>query len=129
MVIAAIFVSSSFILRRFWKGGVRVSGAWDCGYPQQTARMQDTAEGFGQPLRQVFEPFYRMTRELPTSHDKTPFYRITVEDHHWYWLYLPVARAIESISRLVAVLQQGRISIYLLYSFLTLILLLFLIRG
>ena len=33
----------------------------------QTARMQDTAEGFGQPIRQIFEPFYRMRRELPIA--------------------------------------------------------------
>ena len=129
LVIAAIFALTFYIVRRFWHGRVRVSGAWDCGFPQQTSRMQDTAEGFGQPLRQVFEPFYRMTRELPTSRDTAPLYRVKVEDHFWYWLYLPLARAAEFSARLVALLQRGRIAIYLLYSFVTLILLLLLIRG
>ena len=129
LVIAAIFVLAYFIVRRFWHGRVRISGAWDCGFPQQTSRMQDTAEGFGQPLRQVFEPFYRLTRQLPSSHDRAPLYRVKVEDHFWYWLYLPAARAAEFGAWLVSFLQQGRIAIYLLYSFATLVLLLFLIRG
>jgi hydrogenase-4 component B len=129
MVIVAVFAVAFLLVRRFWHGRVRVSGAWDCGFRLQTARMQDTAEGFGQPLRQIFEPFYRMTREIPTSFDKAPRYRILVEDHFWYWLYLPVARAADAGTRLVTLLQRGRISVYLLYSFLTLIVLLVVVRG
>ena len=37
--------------------------------PAQTPRMQDTAEGFGQPIRQVFEPFFRIERHLPSPFD------------------------------------------------------------
>jgi len=129
ITIAAMVIMTFVLVRRFWHGRVRVTGAWDCGFPLQTARMQDTAEGFSQPLRQVFEPFYRLERELPGSFDKAPVYRVIVQDHFWYWLYLPVARVAEFGARMVAFLQQGRISIYLLYSFVTLVVLLFLIRG
>ncbi len=83
----------------------------------QTARMQDTAEGFGQPIRQIFEPFFVMKRELPTPFDTQPRYRVTVADHFWHWLYLPVVALAERIARLFGLLQQGRIAIYLLYSF------------
>jgi hypothetical protein len=83
--------------------------------------MQDTAEGFGQPIRQIFEPFFRMQRELPSPFDAQPRYRVTVEDHFWHWLYLPIAAAVSRVARLVGLLQQGRIAVYLLYSFLTLI--------
>ena len=129
LMIVAVVAATFLIVRRFWHGRVRRGAAWDCGFPLQTARMQDTAEGFSQPLRQVFEPFYRLTRELPTSFDKLPRYRVLVEDHFWYWLYLPVAHVAEFGARMVAFLQQGRISIYLLYSFVTLVVLLFLVRG
>jgi len=129
LMIVAVGALTFLIVRRFWHGRVRRGAPWDCGFPLQTARMQDTAEGFGQPLRQVFEPFYRLTRELPTFFDKLPRYRVVVEDHFWYWLYLPVARVAEFGSRLVAFLQHGRISIYLLYSFLTLVMLLLMVRG
>jgi hypothetical protein len=90
--------------------------------------MQDTAEGFGQPVRQVFEPFFRIERELPAPFDAAPRYRVKVEDQLWYWCYLPVARAVERLTALVTVLQRGRISVYLLYSFGTLLVLLFLVR-
>ena len=129
LMIVAVFAATFLIVHRFWHGRVRRGPPWDCGFPLQTSRMQDTAEGFSQPMRQVFDPFYRLTRELPTSFDKAPRYRMVVEDHFWYWLYQPVARAAEFGTRLVAFLQQGRIAIYLLYSFLTLVILLFLVRG
>jgi hypothetical protein len=111
----------SGLVRRVFRAGIRRSPPWDCGYPLQTARMQDTAEGFGQPIRQIFEPFFRMQRHLPSSFDEKPVYRVVVEDHFWYWIYLPIARIVERIAREVGRLQQGRIAIYLLYSFLTLI--------
>jgi NADH:ubiquinone oxidoreductase subunit 5 (subunit L)/multisubunit Na+/H+ antiporter MnhA subunit len=115
-------------VRRFYHGRVRRAPPWDCGYPLLNARMQDTAEGFGQPVRQVFEPFFRMQRELPTPFDAAPRYRVTTEDHLWYWLYLPIARIVERLTGLVTFLQRGRISVYLLYSFGTLLVLLFLVR-
>ncbi len=128
LVIGAVFALTFVAVRRFYHGRLRRAAPWDCGFPQQTARMQDTAEGFGQPIRQVFEPFYRMKRELPSPFDAAPRYRVTVEDRLWYWLYLPIARAAEFGTRLVAFLQQGRIAVYLLYSFLTLLALLFFVR-
>jgi hydrogenase-4 component B len=117
-----------FMVRRFYHGRLRRSPAWDCGFPWQNARMQDTAEGFGQPIRQIFEPFFVMRRELPTPFDASPRYRVVVEDHFWGWIYLPLAAAATRISRLVGLLQQGRISIYLLYSFVTLITMLLVVK-
>jgi len=89
--------------------------------------MQDTAEGFGQPIRQVFEPFFRIDRHLPTPFDTQPSYRLVASDHFWHWLYLPIARVTEATSRVVGLLQQGRISTYLMYSFVTLLVMLVLV--
>ncbi len=119
--VAASFALAYLIVRIFYHGRLRRAPAWDCGYPWQTARMQDTAEGFGQPIRQMFEPFFVMERELPSPSDKHPRYRVTVADHFWGWLYLPVVALAERIARLFGLLQQGRIATYLLYSFVTLI--------
>ena len=91
--------------------------------------MQDTAEGFGQPIRQIFEPLYRMHRELPTASDPKPHYRVIVEDPLWAALYLRIAAATDRMSRFVGLLQRGRIAIYLLYSFITLVTLLFLTQA
>jgi len=126
--VAASCALAFLLVRRLYHGRLRRSAPWDCGFPWQTARMQDTAEGFGQPIRQIFEPFFRMRRELPTPFDARPHYRVTVEDHFWHWLYLPIAAVVARVARLFGLLQQGRISIYLLFSFVTLIALLLLVR-
>jgi hypothetical protein len=65
-----------------------------------------------------------MRRELPSPFDTAPRYKVTVEDPLWGWVYLRIAQATETVSRWVGLLQRGRISIYLLYSFLTLVTLL-----
>ncbi len=124
LVTLSIVLVTFVLVRRFYHGRVRRAAPWDCGFPLQTARMQDTAEGFGQPIRQIFDPFFRMHRELPTPFDSKPRYKVTVEDPMWAWVYLRIAAATEATSRWVGLLQRGRISIYLLYSFLTLVALL-----
>jgi NADH:ubiquinone oxidoreductase subunit 5 (subunit L)/multisubunit Na+/H+ antiporter MnhA subunit len=122
-----IIVYLTFVLvRRFYHGRLRRAAPWDCGYPMQNARMQDTAEGFGQPIRQIFEPLFHMERELPSPFDTQPRYRVVVRDPLWSWIYVRIALATDAVSRAVGLMQRGRIAIYLLYSFVTLVALLFL---
>ena len=121
----ALCVTITFLLvRRLYHGRVRRSAAWDCGFPNQTPRMQDTAEGFGQPIRHIFGPFFRITRLLPTPFDAAPRYVLHLADRWWDWLYTPLERAVETGAHWVSFLQQGRISLYLMYSFATLLILL-----
>jgi len=127
LLVAASFALSFLLVRRLYHGKLRRAAPWDCGYPLLNARMQDTAEGFGQPIRQVFEPFFRIDRHLPSPFDRQPSYRMEASDHFWHWLYLPVAHATEAVSRVVGRLQQGRISTYLMYSFVTLLVMLLLV--
>ncbi len=101
--------------------------AWDCGYPWQTARMQDTAEGFGQPIRHMFGGFFKMERHLPAATDVAPRYRIRIEDRMWGAIYRPIAISTQWIAAQVGRLQGGSLSIYLMYSFFTLIALLVLV--
>jgi hypothetical protein len=129
VLIAAIVLVTFLGVRRFYHGRVRRAAAWDCGTPFQGARMQDTAEGFGQPIRQIFEPFFRMQRELPAPADEHPRYRVTIEDPMWGGIFMRIAAATDWASRMVGKLQRGRISIYLLYSFITLVALLFLTQA
>ncbi|MGE5624633.1 MAG: hydrogenase 4 subunit B [Bacillota bacterium] len=120
----ALVVLVVLLVRGFYHGRVRKAPPWACGFPWLTPRMQDTAEGFGQPIRQIFEPFYRMQRELPTAFDANPRYHVRVEDRLWHWLYLPVGGAVVAGSRVAGLVQQGRIGVYLLFSFATLVALL-----
>lgn len=124
VVMGLVFV----LVRKLYHGRLRRVPPWDCGFPWQTARMQDTAEGFGQPIRQIFEPFFHMQRQLPTAFDAEPSYKVVVQDPLWYWLYLPLARLVERVSKFIGLLQQGRIAVYLMYSFVTLIVVLLAVK-
>ncbi len=118
-------VGITFVMVRVLAHGrIRRTASWDCGYPWQTSRMQDTAEGFGQPIRHMFGPFFRMERKLPAPTDTTPHYRVHIEDRLWRVLYLPIAHGVQRLADWIGLLQGGRLAIYLLYSFLTLIALL-----
>ena len=127
MMLLACCLLAFVLVRRVYHGRFRRSAPWACGFPVMNARMQDTAEGFGQPIREIFTPFFRMKRELPTAFDKTPRYQVTVEDPFWTVIYHPIVRLTERVARIVGMLQQGRIAVYLLYSFLTLLLMLMLV--
>jgi len=123
-VAATIVLLAWLLVRLFYHGRSRRTRAWDCGFPFLNARMQDTAEGFGQPVRHVFETFFRIRTQAPAPRDLRPVYRESQEDRFWYGLYLPVAQGVNWVTGLVTVLQRGRISTYLTYSFATLLLLL-----
>jgi formate hydrogenlyase subunit 3/multisubunit Na+/H+ antiporter MnhD subunit len=115
-------VGITFVLVRVVAHGrTRRTPAWDCGYPWQTHRMQDTAEGFGQPIRHMFGPFFHMERELPAPSDNAPQYRVQIEDRLWRAFYLPLARGVQRMGDAIGVVQGGRLAVYLLASFLTLI--------
>ena len=127
--IATLTYAAWRLVRRYYHGRASRVPPWDCGFPLQTGRMQDTSEGYSQPIRRIFSPFFRRTREHPSPFDEKPRYYSIVEDPLWYWLYLPVAWLVERGVRIVDFLQRGRIAVYLTYSFATLIILLVLTRG
>jgi formate hydrogenlyase subunit 3/multisubunit Na+/H+ antiporter MnhD subunit len=122
--IALITALLYVMIRWFYHGRLRRSAAWDCGYPLQTARMQDSAEGFGQPIKHIFSQFLSIRRKIPSAFDKSPVYSSQASDRFWTLIYLPILRSALIISKLVSKLQQGLISHYLMYSFLTLFVLL-----
>lgn len=124
IVIGAVVAITYIVVRAGFHGRIRRAPPWDCGFPEQTARMQDSSEGFGQSIRIIFAPIYRITRRVPAPDDPQPKFEVRVEDKHWFGIYLPIARFVEYLSARIGSLQQGRISIYLLYSFVTLIALL-----
>ncbi len=111
----------AWVTHRFYDGRTRRAAPWDCGAPGLTARMQDSAEGFGQPIRRVFAPFFQTHVELPSPDDAAPRYRVQVTDRFMTSVYRPMGNAVPRLAQWVGRLQHGRISIYLLYTFLTLL--------
>ena len=123
-VIVVVVLLAIYGVRIFYHQRVRKGAAWDCGFGGLNSRMQDTAEGFGQPIRHLFQPLFAITRELPTPFDLAPKYRLEIGDRIWRALYLPLGVLVRLVADKVAWLQQGRIANYLLYSFVTLVVLL-----
>jgi formate hydrogenlyase subunit 3/multisubunit Na+/H+ antiporter MnhD subunit len=123
-VILAVVGLAIISVRLFYHQRIRRGPAWDCGFGGLNSRMQDTAEGFGQPIRHLFQPLFAIVRELPSPFDKAPKYRLEIGDRIWAALYQPLGPLVRRAADKVAWLQQGRIAAYLLYSFVTLVALL-----
>lgn len=124
LAVAAVVFLTVLGVRLLYHRRVRRAPAWDCGFGGLDARMQDTAEGFGQPIRYIFQAFFGVERELPSPFDRKPHYRVAVSDLIWRILYAPLGPLVQRVANAFAWLQQGRIANYLLYSFVTLVVLL-----
>jgi hydrogenase-4 component B len=124
LAITAVVLLTILGVRLFYHQRVRLVVPWDCGFARLDPRMQDTAEGFGQPIRHIFEPFFAMQRELPSPFDRAPRYRVFIADRIWQRFYEPLGSMVQRVADAFSVLQQGRIATYLLYSFVTLVVLL-----
>jgi hydrogenase-4 component B len=116
------------LVRRLYHGRLRRAAPWSCGFPFTNARMQDTAEGFGQPIREIFAPLLHIERQLPSPFDAQPVYRVSVSDRTWSLLYAPIAALTLRVAQWAGRLQTGRIAVYLTCSFAVLILLLMLVQ-
>jgi hypothetical protein len=123
-VIVIVVVLAVINVRFFYHQRVRKGAAWDCGFGGLNSRMQDTAEGFGQPIRHLFQPFFAIVRALPSPFDVKPRYRLEIADRVRRGVYEPLGTLVRYIADKLAWLQQGRIATYLLYSFVTLVVLL-----
>ncbi len=113
------------------KSAVHRVPIWDCGFEKLTSRMQYNATSFSMPIRRIFGFLFNIREETevvqPVRHPAYPEklrYRLRVRDRFWYWLYQPVGDVAFFIARKVGYLQQGRIQVYLIYSFATIIVLL-----
>jgi len=115
---------------------VRRASPWDCGFGGLGARMQYTATAFAMPIRRIFEPVWQIQEQVErTTSDAgggderatVIHYALHVDDRLWKLLYEPVARWIHWSARQATRIQTGRIRTYLIHSFLTLLVLLWLI--
>jgi hydrogenase-4 component B len=131
----AVWAAIYLALRRRRRGTPIPRGdAWDCGFGVPGPRAQYTATAFSMPVRQVFEPAFlideeavrEMHPELPTRPARLR-YHLHFEDRAWGMLYRPIEHYVQWAARTVGRLQTGQLRHYLVYSFLTLIVLLWLI--
>jgi hydrogenase-4 component B len=103
---------------------------WDCGLRGLTPQMEYTATGFSKPIRMIFKALFRPRREVQREYEFSPFFATTVrfeshvEEVFQTRIYRPLNRLVLRVSRRLRALQAGSIQAYLIYIFITLLLLL-----
>lgn len=113
--------------KRFYK-------TWGCGITL-TPRMEYTATGFAQPIKQVFSTIYRPTVKLETElleesryFTKRMRFVTHIEPVFQKYLYDPVVRSLNAVADRLRVVQAGSLQLYLSYIFVTLLILLLWVR-
>jgi len=108
----------------------RIGPTWDCGLRGLTPQMEYTATGFSKPIRMIFKALFRPRREVQREYDYSPYFTTTlrfeshIEEAFMTRLYRPLNRTILRLSRRMRALQAGSVQAYLIYIFVTLLLLL-----
>lgn len=118
LVLTALAVGVAVLVRSH-RAGDRRAVTWGCGYPEPTARMQYTASSFAAPLLFAFRAMtnVRVTRTADTyaTHGGDPVLEgVVLRLGHW----------IRTVSERLRPIQQGRLSLYLVYIVVTALVLL-----
>jgi NADH:ubiquinone oxidoreductase subunit 5 (subunit L)/multisubunit Na+/H+ antiporter MnhA subunit len=125
----------AYLLLHVRAGSIKRVPLWDCGFEKVTPRMQYTSTAFSMPIRRIFGFLFSIREQVKLDpqapHRTVPGkmqYTLRIRDRFWGWLYRPLVDASFWLSRRVGRLQQGRIQAYLIYSFVTIIVLLIFMR-
>ncbi len=107
---------------------------WECGFGEVNPRMQYTATAFSMPIRRIFAPVWDVEERIEESADSVQpaqvasiRHQLHIHDRSWLRIYEPIGRLVITAARRVGRIQTGSIHAYLVYSFLTLLLLLWVV--
>ncbi|MCX7068318.1 MAG: hydrogenase 4 subunit B [Methylococcales bacterium] len=121
-------------LRRDPAKAIRIGETWDCGFGGLTPRMQYTSSAFTMPFRRIFAKAWiideQVNKDFQGAMDQdvaAVHYALRIQDHSWPWVYQPLERGVNNLSKQVGRIQTGNIRTYLGYSFVTLLVLLWVI--
>ena len=113
---------------------MRRADTWDCGFGGLTSKMQYTSSAFTMPFRRIFANIWLIDEQIKKDHQgamnlevKSIHYHLTVQDHSWPRLYEPITLSVNTLAKQVGRIQTGNIRTYLGYSFVTLLLMLWVI--
>jgi len=130
-----VVVLAAYLLLHVRPGKIQRVPIWDCGFEKINSRMQYNATSFSMPIRRIFGHLFSIKETVTVTplagHAAFPkrlHYYLRVRDRFWGWIYRPIVELSFWVSRRVGRLQQGRIQAYLIYSFLTIIVLLVFLR-
>jgi formate hydrogenlyase subunit 3/multisubunit Na+/H+ antiporter MnhD subunit len=133
LAIALVFALGYVFLKRRAKPA-RTGYAWNCGFGPLTHRMQYTSSAFSMPIRRVFAPAWKVEEHIETvtapgllARPKSIHHRLHVADWSWLKGYVPIGGFVLAAARRIGRIQTGSIHTYLTYSFVTLLVFLWII--
>ena len=132
--LAAAIILAATVAVALLKRRERISRTWACGLPALTSRMQYTSTVFSKPIRFVFSSVYRPDRKIDRLPSDQPYFPVSITyrsvrtTSYEKAFYRPFVEMILSAARQLRRMQTGNIQVYLLYIFLTLVLLLAFLR-
>ncbi len=130
-IIILVFLGLAvLVIRRTSSKTSRISQTWACGLPETDSSAEYTASGFSEPILTFFKPLYR-TRKIVkrnfwdkyTSIFKNGTAEIQTMKIFEEKLYQPVVQFVRKISLWVSNIQNVDLDTFILYSFITIALL------
>jgi formate hydrogenlyase subunit 3/multisubunit Na+/H+ antiporter MnhD subunit len=113
---------------------MRRADTWDCGFGGLTPKMQYTSSAFTMPFRRIFASVWLIDEQIKKDQQgamnlevKAIHYHLHVQDHSWPRLYEPITLSVNTLAKQIGRIQTGNIRTYLGYSFVTLLLMLWVI--
>ncbi|WKJ89314.1 hydrogenase 4 subunit B [Methylomonas montana] len=127
-------ISFWYLRRNLETKTMRRSAAWDCGFGGLTPRMQYSCNAYTMPFRRIFAKVWlideQVNKDMRGALDMdvaAVHYQLQIQDHSWPRLYQPIANGVNQLAKQVGRIQTGNIRVYLGYSFVTLIIMLWVI--
>lgn len=125
-LLAVTFCVALWFRGRERKAAVATAGTWGCGYLDPGSRMQYTASSFADMLVNLFAGVLRPERHAPTVTGPFPAghsFESHVPETVLERIYLPLLTRIHEKFLPIRKLQHGQLHLYVLYTFLTLVVL------
>ncbi|AKB76786.1 hydrogenase, HycC subunit, putative [Methanosarcina horonobensis HB-1 = JCM 15518] len=136
LLLGLIYAALFLIIRSKETSPARISETWGCGIPTLAPYMEYSSAGFSEPLVMIFKSVYRtkiVNRAEYFDKQESLFKKGKVEIRllrfFEEYLYIPPARVIDSFSKYVSKLQNGKLDSYVLYAFLAVIVLIIATGG
>jgi len=135
VVLALVIVfGAGYLFLKRGSAPVRRSDPWDCGFGGLTPRMQYTSSAFSQPIRRVFRGVWQIEEHIDIIATPGPLPRVTglhysvhAHDWSWRWCYQPIGHLVLAAANRIGFIQTGNIHTYLKFSFITLLVFLWIV--
>jgi hydrogenase-4 component B len=126
-LVALVAASGWLFLRRVRQAGSAEDATWGCGYLAPTSRMQYSASSFAEMLVRFFEGILRPHREVRPPAGAFPAsssFGSHVPEAVLELVYIPLLERANLKLSAIRKLQSGQLHLYILYIFVTLVLML-----